>query len=251
MGGAGDARVVVPDRLLDLPLEGLRRDIQPRLHEGPEVLLDRRQVLGGGRDDPGLLDLPVGADPVAVVEDSTRGLGTAAPGSGGRRHRDEGGLGDLVGAEELQRLVDRPESLDRPDDDAPERVPADRPQAGAPRQLPDRGRKAVEVEAVPGQRTDEVAATPFQPRVEGVRVGDLLLGEARLVVGGLDVEPAARDDPSLRERVVGRVAEGDELVIHGEVGEGEAGHQIEELPRDRPPLLEPGSGRSRSPPPAR
>src|SRR5512144_1906111 len=60
MRRAGDARVVVADRLLALPLQPIVGEIDPRPDELAQVLLDASLVLGGGRDDLRLGDRAVG-----------------------------------------------------------------------------------------------------------------------------------------------------------------------------------------------
>ena len=67
---------------------------------------------------------------------------------------------------------------------------------------------------------------------------DVLLGEAALVVRDRDIEPAARDEPPLVERVLGRVPERDELVVGREVGKREAGHELEDPDGNVAPRLQ-------------
>ncbi|HEU5204140.1 MAG TPA: hypothetical protein VFU17_07585, partial [Candidatus Limnocylindrales bacterium] len=70
MGGAGDARVVVADRLLALAGELSGGQVQAGLDEAAQVVFDLLLVLGGGRDDAGGGDQAVGIDAVTVVEDA-------------------------------------------------------------------------------------------------------------------------------------------------------------------------------------
>ena len=116
-----------------------------------------------------------------------------------------GAVGRLVGVDQPQRLVERVEDLDRADDDAAERVAADRrrgPASAAASRAS--GESRVEVERVAGERPDEVGAALAQARVQRGRVLDVLLDEVLLVLAGRDVEPAARDEPAALDRVLVR-----------------------------------------------
>ena len=66
----------------------------------------------------------------------------------------------------------------------------------------------------------------------------MLLDEAALVVAHVDVEPAARNEPPLVERVLRRVTERDELVIGRKVGKRKAGHEPDEPDGDIAPRLQ-------------
>src|SRR5581483_7504061 len=66
---AGDAGVVAADDALAALRRLLVRPVQEAGSEGPQVLLDPPLVLGGRRDDLRLLDEPVRAHLVAVVEE--------------------------------------------------------------------------------------------------------------------------------------------------------------------------------------
>ena len=75
MGGATDARVVVPHDLLAPPGSLVLGQAEHRRGEADQVLLDLSLVLAGGRDDRGERDVPARVGLVAVVEDAARGLG--------------------------------------------------------------------------------------------------------------------------------------------------------------------------------
>ena len=62
---------------------------------------------------------------------------------------------------------------------------------------------------------------------------DVLLDEVVLVLGDGDVEAAARDEPSLAERVLVGVAKRDELVVGGEIRKRETAGDRQELGGDR------------------
>ncbi len=83
VGRAGDARVVVADRLLAAKRQLLVGEVEAGFDDGAQILLDRELVLRGGRHDPGVEDRAVLVELVAVVEQAR-----AAPRS--RRGRRRG-----------------------------------------------------------------------------------------------------------------------------------------------------------------
>src|SRR6266571_3512523 len=110
--GAGDARVVVPDGLLAPPGQLVAGEVQKPLHHLPEVLLDDRLVLRGGRDDLGVLDQAVVPHPVAVVQDPAGGLGDAVAGGAAGVHLDPERVRRLVFLDQANGLVAGVQQLD-------------------------------------------------------------------------------------------------------------------------------------------
>ena len=135
MRGAGDARVVVPDRLLALAGELGVVEIQPRLDERAQVGLDGRLVLRRRGDDAGAGDDPVLADLVPVVQGASGRLRDPAADRGTRVHLDGRAGGRLVGVDDPKCLVDRVDDLHGAHDDAAERVVAGRTEPGGLRRL--------------------------------------------------------------------------------------------------------------------
>ena len=74
---AGDARIVVADRLLAAQRQLVVGQIDVALDDGTQVLLDRALVLRGRRDDPRVDDRAVVVDLIAVVQQAARRLGRA------------------------------------------------------------------------------------------------------------------------------------------------------------------------------
>lgn len=72
MGRTGNARVVVADRLFTLAGQFLGGQVQPRLHERPQVVLDADLVLRGRRNDPGIDDGAVRVELIGVIQDPPR-----------------------------------------------------------------------------------------------------------------------------------------------------------------------------------
>src|ERR1019366_4342216 len=75
VGRAGDAGIVVADRLLAAQRELLVGKVEIAFDHRAQVLLDRELVLRGRRHDPGVEDRPVLVDLIAVVEQPARSLG--------------------------------------------------------------------------------------------------------------------------------------------------------------------------------
>src|SRR5579872_5235245 len=88
MGGAGDARIVVADRLLAESGQRLLGALEVRGDDFCQVVLDGRLVLGGRRYDLRAQDRPDLVDGVAVIEDAARRLGAAEAGARTRWNRD-------------------------------------------------------------------------------------------------------------------------------------------------------------------
>ena len=97
--------------------------------DSAEILLDRPLILRGRRDDPGVEDGPVLIDLVAVVEHPPRSLTRPMPDGPAGRHLYRGRVRLLVGLDQRERLVRGLNQLDGADDDALERVGADRSEA--------------------------------------------------------------------------------------------------------------------------
>lgn len=76
---------------------------------------------------------------------------------------------------------------------------------------------------------DEVVANAFECRVERVRALDVRLGEVLLVLGDVDVEACAGDDPAALDCVLARLSQCDERVVLLVVGEVEARDPAGEL----------------------
>ena len=93
MGRAGDARVVVANRLLALPGQALIVEIQPVGHEPAQVVFDAGLILRRGRHDPGGGDEAFGVEGVPVEQHAARRFRGTMPGRGARRnvHMARGG----------------------------------------------------------------------------------------------------------------------------------------------------------------
>jgi hypothetical protein len=121
VGRARDARVVVADRLLAPPLQRVVVEVEVRLDEVEQVLLDRGLVLRGRRHDHRVGDR-------APSSSCSGGRGSrGAPRWRRARRRRRADLDGrdaraLVGRDQPQRLVERVDGLERPDHDAAERV---------------------------------------------------------------------------------------------------------------------------------
>ena len=87
MRRAGDAGVVVADRLLAAVAQRVVGQVEPAVDEARQVVLDARLVLRGRRHDLGVGDRAVGVEPVAVIEQAARRLGRAVAGAGARLDR--------------------------------------------------------------------------------------------------------------------------------------------------------------------
>jgi hypothetical protein len=118
VGRAGDARVVIADRLLALPGQALIVEIQPAGDEPAQVVFDAGLILRRGRHDPGGGDEAFGVDGEPVEQHAARGFGRAVPGRGARRNVHMAWRGGLVPLDQLQRLVHRVHDLDGADQDA-------------------------------------------------------------------------------------------------------------------------------------
>src|SRR5215813_1813188 len=130
MGGAGDARVIVPDRLLASAGQPLVVEVEPVGHETAQVVLDGPLVLRGWRDDARAGDGAVGVYLVPVVEHPAGGLGDAVPRGCPGGHGDGRPGGRAIVFDQPQRLLDRADDLDRAHDDAAERIAALGPEPG-------------------------------------------------------------------------------------------------------------------------
>ena len=122
-----------------------------------------------------------------------------------------GTVGRDVAVDDVERLGDRVDELDRPCRDAPVRVAPDR--VGQPDPVERGARLRVELVACqrdPGRRAEQVRDPVAHVRLEGMRPGHLFLVEGRLPVGRREVQPVRRDDPPVVHRVLGRVPQGDE-----------------------------------------
>src|SRR5271166_6452648 len=86
--GAGDARVVVADGLLALPLQLVFLDCKMGLDKLPEVTLDGFQVLRGRGNNLGVHDNAAVIEAIAVIEDSPRRFGAAVASGGARLDGD-------------------------------------------------------------------------------------------------------------------------------------------------------------------
>ncbi len=228
---AGDARVVVADRLLAAMRELVVREVQRLLDDADEILLDRLLVLRGRRHDLRVEDRPCVVDLVAVPADPARRLAAAVPGAGARDRLDERRLGRHVLRDDPERLVRRVDGLDGAHDDAAEGVADDVAEPDLGRDLPRERRQLGRVERVARERADEVVADARERRVQRVRALDVRLGEVLLVLRDVDVEARARDDAAALDRVLARLAQRDEGVVLLVVGEVEAGHPARELDR--------------------
>src|SRR5450631_2338607 len=94
---ARDARVVVADRLLALPLQLVVGQVEVAGHEAAQVLLDRTLILGRGRHDASIADRAGGIDLIAMPEYPARGLADSAAHPISRLQSDGRRVGLLVG----------------------------------------------------------------------------------------------------------------------------------------------------------
>ena len=148
-----------------------------------EIFLDARLVLRGRRHDARFGDRPVGFEPVAVIEQPARRLGRAEADAGARRDRDGRRLFRLlVGGDDPQRLVAGVEHLDRADHDAAVGIGAGSAEPGRARRLLRERRQTVEIQAVAGERSDEVGAAAAKVRVQRRRALDLRFLEMLVVL---------------------------------------------------------------------
>ena len=106
---AGDARVVVADRLLAPVGEVVVVDVRPtRSASSRRSRLDARLVLRRRRHDLRVLDDPVVVDHVAVEEHAARGLGGAEALAGPRRTGTDGAAAVDPAVDDPQRLARTP-----------------------------------------------------------------------------------------------------------------------------------------------
>ena len=91
-----------------------------------------------------------------MIEEPARRFGRRMADTGARHDIDRRAVRLLEGLDDAQRLVDGVKDLDGADDDALEGIGAGRPESGIPRRLAGGRRQPVEVEAVAGQRSDQV-----------------------------------------------------------------------------------------------
>ena len=117
-----------------------------------------------------------------------------------------GASGWLVGVDEAQRLVAGVDELDARTTMLWNGLRHDGPSPASRGRLAGERRQPVEVEAEARERADEVGAAVPQPRVERVRVLDVLLDEVLVVLGDRDVEPAVETMRPSFDRVLVRVA---------------------------------------------
>ena len=167
-----------------------------------------------------------------MVTDAAWSLRCRVPSPRRDRVRDGRPRGDLVPLDQPDRLLDGEEDLEAADDDALEWVADDRTQPHFASRLLDQLRQAVEVERITGEGPDVIGPSPDHRRLERVRVRNVLLDKDLLEPAHRDVEPAARDDPALRDRVLLPVPERDKLIIPLEIGKREAARPADQLPRD-------------------
>jgi len=223
VGRAGDARVVVADRLLALAGELGVIEVDPGLYEGAQVGLDGRLVLRRGRHDAGGLDDAVRVDLVAVVQGAPGRLGDAVADAGARRHLDGGPVRRFVIADEPQRLIDRVDRLHGPHDDATERVVAGRAQPGVPGCLARQRGQPSRAERVPGQRSGEVPAATGQVRVQRGGVPDVLLDHVLVPPRRGERQARARRHGAPLDRVGSGPAQREHVRLARVIGEVEPG----------------------------
>ena len=84
------------------------------------------------------------------------------------------------------------------------RIAADRPKPGLAGQRLHVRWQAVEIQVVARQRPDQIAAAPFQHRLQRGRMRHVAFLEFAVVLGDRDVEPAVRDDAAFVDRVLVR-----------------------------------------------
>ena len=148
---------------------------------------------------------PVGVERVAVVEHAARRLGarrSRVPARGvtvDARRRRAARSASMMRSASSQRVDD----LDRAHDDALERVAARAAEARprAPPAAPSASAGRSSGCSAPAGRRGTRRGRAID-RVQRVRVLDVLLDEVPLVLADGDVEPAARDDAALVERVL-------------------------------------------------
>src|SRR3990172_3140536 len=132
---AGDAGIVVPDRLLQQVLKVGIAQLEVPFDQMKEIRLDRSLVLCRRRDDLGGLDPSFGIDLVTVVQQPARCLTCAVPDAGSRGDRHVRMSRALIPVEDVQGQVDGVKSLDRTHHDRLERVRARRREPVAMRSL--------------------------------------------------------------------------------------------------------------------
>ena len=125
-----NARIVISDRLLALPLQLLLRKIEVFGHKFPEVLLDRFLVLRGGRNDLGVENCAALVDAVAMIKNTSRSLRARVSGDCPYLHVHRGFVGRLVMLDKSQRFIACKENFESSDNDALKRISADWAEAG-------------------------------------------------------------------------------------------------------------------------
>ena len=213
MRRTGDAGVVIADRLLAALAHRIIRQIEPSADVVHEILFDARLVLRGRWHDARFGDGAVLSEPVTVVKQPARCLGGGEPGSRPRLDRHRRSVRLLIMLDDSQSLVAGVKHLDRAHDDAAIRVGAGGAQAGTPRRLLRERRQPLEIEAVAGERPDQVRATAAQARMQRGRAREMDFLEMVVILRGGDVEAAVRDDAALVERIFVRVSQRDKSVV--------------------------------------
>ncbi len=194
VGGAGDAGIVVADRLLAAQRQLLVGQVEAVFDDRPQILLDGELVLGGGWHDRGVEDRAVVVDLIAVVQQATGRLGGAVPDRASRRDLDRGRIRLLVARDDRERVVACLHELDRAHDDALKRVAADRPQTGLARGVAGQRTQLCRGQRVARERPRQICAALADARVQRVGVLDVLLDDVRVELGRGDVQAAVGED---------------------------------------------------------
>src|ERR1035438_7157463 len=128
VSGARDARIVIANRLLALPLQLVLWQRKTGLDKLPEIALYGLLVLRRGRNNFAIQDDAAVVDAIAVIADAARRFGAAVAGADARLDLDRGLVGHLVVLDEAQRLIAGIHHFHTAHDDALEGIAAHRPQ---------------------------------------------------------------------------------------------------------------------------
>src|SRR5690348_17259084 len=140
---------------------------------------------------------------IAMVEHAARRLSRGIADAGARDDGDGGLIRPFIRFDDADRLITGIDQLDRPDDDALIGVHANGAETGGARRILGERRQAIEIEAVAGERPDEIGAAVLAlPRLQRIRMSDVLLLEMLVVFVGGAAEPAIGNEASYIKREI-------------------------------------------------
>ena len=170
MRRAGNARVVIADRLFASPPQHVVIQIDTIHDDSAQILLDTELVLRRWRDNHRVFDRACIVDPIAMIQNTARRFGAAITGGGPWLDGDSRRIGRGILIDNPKRFITGIKHFDAANDNALSKISAVIAQARFPCGIPRQRGKPVGIQIISRDRSDHIAVPFVEAGMQGVGV---------------------------------------------------------------------------------